>query len=135
MQKQVDNYSGDKSSKDFTRLNKKLSNAISAFKSIDEQYTDVQNALTDLSIHNKSLYDRIENLTDPAGTMVTVYAGIQDNLYSDVFGDIPLYNFSSRKKLNGISDASPGKKPLTVFAYGSNTPTTQYSITSTLKKS
>mgnify|MGYP003887675029 CR=1 FL=1 len=107
LQNEVTNYKGDKNSKEYKKLNRQLNRAENAYERVNEKYTAVQNALQDLSIHNPTLYNEIENLQDPLGNNVDVYVGIQEGLYSDVFGGGGMNGFMNRKKLNGISDIQP----------------------------
>jgi RHS repeat-associated protein len=111
----VDNYSGDKDSKEYKKLEKASRKAEKGFNEVDEIYQAVQGAISALESNNKEEYKELDNLVDEVGGSVDVYVhGVYD-LHSDISDS---KDFFSRKKLDGLTDAKATGTKINSFTTG-----------------
>jgi RHS repeat-associated protein len=78
--KKLDNYKGDKKSKEYRELKRGHKKANRQFKSIDTKYQAVETAIGDLKTNNPDLFNELDNLIDPGGTTVDVHIESVPNL-------------------------------------------------------
>jgi len=103
----LENFKGNKKSKEYHDLKKGYRKANRQFQSIDKKFQAVETAIGDLKMHNPDLFNELDNLTDPGGNTVDVYIESVPNLQTDFYNSNS--EFSEPKSAYGLTNVKGNK--------------------------
>lgn len=95
----MEEFDGDKKSKEYKRLVKAVKKETKEFQKIAKKFEKTERAIQDLKKYNPELFEKLDNLTDPGCNTVDVYIETVDNLKTDYFRNNP--DFSKPTPLLG----------------------------------